>query len=154
MFVAAVDVGRLTVTVREARDAAEVRAAMDLRIKVFCDEQGVSEEEERDDLDQEATQIVAVDETGVIATCRLRYLDEGEVCKLERMVVERRLRKGGVGGRLLAGAEQEARDRGARQMLLNAQRRAEAFYASNDYVAEGETFLDAGIEHVRMRKSL
>jgi predicted GNAT family N-acyltransferase len=145
---------RLTVTVRATRDAAEIEAAMDLRIKVFCDEQGVSEEEERDDLDREATQIVAVDESGVIATCRLRYLDADEVCKLERMVVERRLRTLGVGGRLLAGAEEEARERGAREMLLHAQRRAEAFYASNGYVAEGETFLDAGIEHVRMRKAL
>jgi predicted GNAT family N-acyltransferase len=144
----------LTVSVREARDAAEVRAAMDLRIKVFCDEQGVSEEEERDELDAEATQIVAVDEAGVIATCRLRYPGDASVCKLERMVVERRLRKLGVGARLLAGAEEEARSGGAREMVLNAQRRAEGFYASNGYVAEGETFLDAGIEHVRMRKAL
>jgi predicted GNAT family N-acyltransferase len=144
----------LTVTVREACDAAEFDAAMDLRVKVFCGEQGVSEEEERDDLDEEATQIVAVDESGVVATCRLRYLEGGGVCKLERMAVEKRFREQGVGGRLLGGAETEARERGAGEMLLHAQRRAEAFYASNGYVAEGETFMDAGIEHVRMRKTL
>jgi predicted GNAT family N-acyltransferase len=144
----------LSVTVRTARDAAEWDAAMALRIKVFCGEQGVDEEEERDDLDQEATQIVAVDESGVIATCRLRYLDGGQVCKLERMAVERRFRELGVGSRLLAGAEDEARRSGAGEMLLNAQRRAEAFYASNGYVAEGETFVEAEIEHVRMRKAL
>jgi predicted GNAT family N-acyltransferase len=144
----------LTVTVRTARDAAEFDAAMALRIKVFCGEQGVDEEEERDDLDEEATQIVAVDESGVVATCRLRSLEGGDVCKLERMVVERRLRELGVGSRLLAGAEDEARRSGAAEMLLNAQRRAESFYASNGYVAEGDTFLDAGIEHVRMRKVL
>jgi predicted GNAT family N-acyltransferase len=38
--------------------------------------------------------------------------------------------------------------------VLNAQRRAEAFYGANGYVAEGEPFLDAGIEHVRMTKAL
>jgi predicted GNAT family N-acyltransferase len=143
----------LTVTVREARDAAELDAAMDLRIKVFCGEQGVSEEEERDDLDEEAIQIVAVDESVVIATCRLREINAGE-WKLERMVVDRRLRKLGVGARLLAGAEDEARSRGAGEMVLHAQRRAESFYASNGYIAEGETFAEAEIEHVRMRKAL
>jgi predicted GNAT family N-acyltransferase len=31
---------------------------------------------------------------------------------------------------------------------------AEAFYAAHGYVPEGETFVEAEIEHVRMRKSL
>jgi predicted GNAT family N-acyltransferase len=141
------------VTVRPARDAAEVEAAMDLRVQVFCGEQGVDPEKELDDLDDESTQIVGLDDTGVIATCRLRDLGDGE-WKLERMVVERRLRRLGVGGRLLAGAEREARDRGAAEMVLHAQRHAEAFYAAHGYVAEGETFMEADIEHVRMRKAL
>ncbi|HKH23037.1 MAG TPA: GNAT family N-acetyltransferase [Solirubrobacterales bacterium] len=143
----------MSVTVRRARDDAELEAAMDLRIKVFVGEQGVDEEEERDDLDDESLQIVALDESGVIATCRLRELGE-DTWKLERMVVERRLRKLGVGGRLLAGAEDEARAEGGREMVLHAQRRAEAFYASHGYVPEGEPFLEAGIEHVAMRKEL
>jgi predicted GNAT family N-acyltransferase len=144
---------RLTVTVRPTRDAAEVEAAMQLRIRVFFGEQGVSQEEELDGLDDESTQIVALDPSGVIATCRLRYPAEG-TCKLERMVVEQRLRGLGVGSALLAGAEAEARDRGAGEMVLHAQRRAEPFYASNTYLAEGETFMEAEIEHVRMRKAL
>jgi predicted GNAT family N-acyltransferase len=126
---------------------------MDLRVKVFVDEQGVDAEEELDELDADALQIVAVDETGVIATCRLRDLGGGE-WKLERMVVDRRLRGSGVGSRLLAGAEREARERGAREMVLNAQRRAEGFYSSAGYRPEGETFIEAEIEHVRMRKAL
>jgi predicted GNAT family N-acyltransferase len=144
---------RLTVTVRPARDDAEVRAAMDLRVRVFVDEQGVDAEEEVDDLDAESLQIVGLDESRVIATCRLRDLGEGE-WKLERMVVDRRARRSGVGARLLAGAEREARERGAREMVLNAQRRAEAFYAANGYSPEGEAFIEANIEHVRMRKAL
>jgi predicted GNAT family N-acyltransferase len=144
---------RLTVTVRQVRTDAEVEAALDLRVKVFCGEQGVSEEEETDDLDQVAVHIVGLDESGVIATCRLREIGEGQ-WKLERMVVEKRLREAGVGSRLLAGAEEEARSRGAAEMVLNAQTRAEAFYASNGYAAEGDRFLEADIEHVRMRKAL
>jgi predicted GNAT family N-acyltransferase len=139
--------------VRSTRDAKEIEAAMDLRVRVFCGEQGVDPAEEMDDLDDESTQIVGLDDTGVIATCRLRDLGGGE-WKLERMAVDRRVRRGGVGGRLLAGAEREARERGAAEMILHAQRRVEPFYAAHGYVPEGDTFLEAEIEHVRMRKGL
>jgi predicted GNAT family N-acyltransferase len=125
---------------------------MDLRVRVFCDEQGVERRAELDGLDDEATQIVAVDDAEVIATCRLRFVN-GE-CKLERMAVERRHRGGGVGRALLDAAEDEAGRLGASSMLLHAQRRAEGFYAAAGYRAEGEPFDEEGIEHVRMRKPL
>jgi len=144
---------RLTVTVRKARDAAEVRAARDLRIRVFCDEQGVDPALEVDGRDDEATQVIALDESGIVATCRLRYPETG-ACKLERMVVDARYRKLGVGGRLLAWTEEEARANGANTMVLNSQLRAQAFYASHGYEPEGETFMDADIEHIRMTKAL
>ncbi len=143
----------MSVTVRTARDSAEVRAARDLRIRVFCDEQGVDPELEVDGLDDEATQVVAVDESGVIATCRLRY-PQPDVCKLERMVVDARVRKLGLGGRLLDWAEEEGRIAGARTMVLNSQLRAQDFYGSHGYEPEGETFMDADIEHIRMTKPL
>jgi predicted GNAT family N-acyltransferase len=150
---------RLTLTVREARDEREEKAAMDLRTRVFCGEQGVGSAEEFDGLDGEATQIVALDETGVVATCRLRFLDDGgddggEACKLERMAVEKRLRGLGAGATLLAGSEQMARERGAEKMLLHAQTRAQGFYAANGYSSEGDLFIEADIEHVRMTKPL
>jgi predicted GNAT family N-acyltransferase len=143
----------LSVTVRKARDAAEVQAARELRIRVFCDEQGVEPELEVDGLDDEATQVIALDESGVIATCRLRYPGAG-ICKLERMVVDARQRRLGVGAKLMDWAEEEARANGAKTMVLNSQVRAQAFYASCGYVPEGETFMDAGIEHIRMTKAL
>ncbi len=125
----------------------------------------MDEEEERDEFDDEALQIVALDESGVVATCRLRMLSPGagmgagqaaesQVMKLERMAVDRRLRRLGVGSRLLTAAEDEARAEGAGEILLHAQRRAESFYAARGFAAEGDTFLEAGIEHVAMRKAL
>ena len=143
---------RLTVTVRPARDAEEVAAARELRVRIFCDEQGVDHEEEFDEFEEESTQVVARDESGVIATCRLRRVEAD--CKLERMAVERRLRRLGVGSRLLGGAEAVAREWGCPEIVLHAQMRAQEFYASEGYAAEGERFIEAGIEHVRMRKQL
>ena len=48
--------------VREARSDDEVAAALGLRERVFCGEQGVSVEADRDGRDPEATHIVAVDD--------------------------------------------------------------------------------------------
>ena len=39
-------------------------------------------------------------------------------------------------------------------MVLNSQLRAQAFYGSHGYEPEGETFMDADIEHIRMTKAL
>jgi len=123
---------------------------------VFCGEQGVSPEEEFDGLDDGATQIVAIEDGEVIATCRLRF--EGEeahrTCRLGRLAVARARRHGGSGRRVLLTAEAEAAVVGSAEILVHAQRRAEAFYAGNGFEAEGETFLDAGIPHVAMRKRI
>jgi predicted GNAT family N-acyltransferase len=122
-------------------------------VRVFIGEQGVDASEERDDLDEAATHLVALDESGVIATCRLREVEPG-AWKLERMAVDARFRDLGVGGKLLAGAEAEARTSGATGMVLNAQLQAEPFYAAHGYEPEGESFMEAGIEHIAMRKAL
>jgi predicted GNAT family N-acyltransferase len=40
------------------------------------------------------------------------------------------------------------------EVVLNAQTQASVFYELHGFVAEGESFLDAGIPHLRMRKPL
>lgn len=120
---------------------------------MFCDEQGVSREAEFDGLDDQADQVVGVEDGELIATCRLLF-DEGRICKLGRMAVARSHRRTGAGRRLLAAAEHLARERGAGQILLHAQRQAEEFYAACRYRPEGPTFDEEGIPHVRMRKSI
>jgi predicted GNAT family N-acyltransferase len=142
----------LSLTVRPTEDRGEIEAAWALREQVFCGEQGVTPAEEFDGLEDEATQIVALAENGVVATCRLRRL--GGDCRLERMAVRKRLRGTGVGRALLECAEAVAREDGSPRMVLNAQTRALGFYAANGYAPEGEAFIEAGIEHVRMTKDL
>ena len=54
----------------------------------------------------------------------------------------------------LDALEAEARRRGLREAELNAQTYAILFYSSHGYAEEGTVFLDAGIDHVLMRKRL
>ena len=97
--------------VRKARTDAELAAALDLRERVFCLEQGVSVEADRDGRDGEATHIVAVEDGRVIGTCRLLY--RGPVARLGRLAVEPDRRGNRVGAAILERAEEAARDAGA-----------------------------------------
>jgi ElaA protein len=140
------------VEVRLARDRSELDAAFALRERVFCGEQGVALAADRDGLDDEAIQVVAVDGDGVVGTCRV--LIDGEVGRLGRMAVERSIRGRGVGAAILAAAERSAVDAGARSMRLHAQRYVEDLYAAAGYAPYGEPFVEEGIPHVAMEKPL
>jgi predicted GNAT family N-acyltransferase len=68
------------------------------------------------------------------------------------MAVDRPNRRGGVGGLLLRFLENEAKAQGATEYVLHAQEYVKAFYAAHGYTEHGDTFMEAGIPHVEMRK--
>jgi predicted GNAT family N-acyltransferase len=140
------------VEVREARSDEEVRAALDLRERVFCGEQGVSIEADQDGRDPEATHIVAVEDGAVIGTCRLLF--RGEVARLGRLAVEPGRRGDGIAGAILAEADRVAGESGAERIALHAQTHAQALYERAGYEEYGPTFVEEGIEHVAMEKRL
>lgn len=138
--------------VRPARDPTEVWAALALRRAVFCDEQGVSIEEELDGRDDGALHLVAVEGGEVVGTCRL--LRDGRDVTLGRMAVARAARGRGLGRALLDEAERRAGELGGDGIVLAAQVGARGLYERAGYEARGDVFLDAGIEHVTMAKAL
>jgi predicted GNAT family N-acyltransferase len=141
-------------TVEERRAGpTELAGALALRIEVFCREQGVPEELERDEHDATAIHLVAVTGDGrVVGTCRL--VADGPRVRLGRMAVARSHRGRGIGASLLELAHREARAAGAREVELHAQLTARDFYAAAGYVAEGDRFEEAGLLHVLMRRPL
>ena len=138
--------------VRPTRDQSEVDAALALRYEVFCVEQGVTLEEERDGRDDEALHLVGVHGDEVVATSRL--LADGAEVKLGRMAVAASHRGRGLAAALLVEADARARELGARRIVLAAQLSAQAVYERAGYAPYGDVFLDAGIEHVMMGKAL
>jgi YbgC/YbaW family acyl-CoA thioester hydrolase len=127
--------------------------ARPLRHEVFIDEQGVPAALEHDDADSGALHAVAFNGLGAaVATGRL--LAQGDVVRIGRMAVRRTLRGSGIGRAVLDALLDAARRRGARAALLHAQTRARSFYADAGFEACGETFVEAGIEHIEMRRPL
>ena len=138
--------------VREARSRAEISAALALRERIFCGEQGVSFEADQDGRDPEATHIVAVDDGVVVGTCRLLF--RGPVARLGRLAVERERRGDGIAATILEQADRVASEAGAQAIALHAQTYARALYERAGYEERGSTFVEEGIEHVAMEKRL
>ena len=133
-------------------DTAELRAqAYALRHEVFVEEQHVPVELERDARDDGAFHAVALDGCRCVGTGRL-VVQAGGVGRVGRMAVEQDARRRGVGDLVLVALEARARALGLHEIELHAQCYVERFYAKHGYARVGEVFVEAGIDHVVMRK--
>jgi predicted GNAT family N-acyltransferase len=138
----------ITVHVLDWSDAAA--QAMPLRERVFVIEQGVPAELERDAKDPACRHALALAADGdVIGTGRL--LPDGHI---GRMAVSAQWRNCGVGGLMLEALVVEAIRLGFAEVILNAQIAARDFYLRHGFKAEGDVFIEAGIEHQMMRRKL
>jgi len=133
----------MTLTIAPTRDIAVCLA---LRRVVFIDEQGVSEADEADDLDDEALHLLAVQNGRAVGSARL--LVRGDTVKVGRVCVLKAQRGQGLGAALMRAAVEAARGLpGVARVKLGAQTHALGFYARLGFVAFGAEFLDAGIPH-------
>jgi len=125
-----------------------------LRRAVFIQEQGVPEELEWDEADQTALHGLTVNALGMpLATGRLLAPAPG-VARIGRLAVHAAMRGSGLGQNMVARLMAAARDRGDREVVLDAQCQAQGFYVGLGFVARGPVFMEAGIEHVEMVRTL
>jgi predicted GNAT family N-acyltransferase len=129
-------------------------AAMSLRMEVFVVEQGVSAEIEIDGRDDEAEHAVVFDPADGSALATARLLTVQGVGIVGRVAVRKDRRGSGLGAVVMDVIEQRASELGLPVLELHAQRDAQGFYARCGYEAYGDTYLEAGIPHVSMRKVL
>ncbi|HEX6704906.1 MAG TPA: YbgC/FadM family acyl-CoA thioesterase [Albitalea sp.] len=128
--------------------------AQALRTDVFVQEQKVPAELEWDAADAQALHAVAFNRFGVpLATGRLLAHAPG-VARIGRMAVTATLRGSRVGRQVLEALVHAARDRGERELVLNAQVSAAPFYSRAGFAERGPVFEEAGIPHVEMMRSL
>ena len=138
-----------------------LEAALELRVRVFVDEQRVPPEEEVDDYDAlpeervGALHVLSCRRGEALGTGRLIYAKRpNERAKIGRVAVSQSARGLGVGRAVMELLHEEARERGIGEVELGAQLHAIPFYEKLGYQAYGDVFLDANIEHRMMRIDL
>jgi predicted GNAT family N-acyltransferase len=142
----------LSFEIRRLRTQGEFDAALALRHEVFCVEQGVPENEERDGRDRSGLHLIALQEGEVVATCRLVFV--GATVQFSRLAVTRSARHQGIASALLRATDEESRARGASRIVLHAQTYARTLYDRAGYLPRGREFVEADIEHIAMEKLL
>ncbi len=136
----------------------ELNLGFALRIEVFVKEQKVPIELELDEKDhsKNTVHIGYFDNNKLIGVARLIDIDK-DVIHIGRVAIDKEYRGQGIGHELLIGCENIAQQILKRKIIieLSAQIQAEKFYESLGYNRVNDTiYLDAGIEHVDMRKEI
>jgi predicted GNAT family N-acyltransferase len=122
---------------------AGFETCLDIRLRVFVDEQNVPAEEERDSYEESAKHFLALWNCEAAGTARAIVKEPGLV-KIGRVAVLSPFRKFGIGAALMREAQAEYPNS---VFMLDAQLQAIKFYERLGYVAEGPVFDDAGIPH-------
>jgi predicted GNAT family N-acyltransferase len=140
--------------VRFASTAQDLDAGYALRRDVFETEQNIPRPLDRDPYDYSADHVVVFDEKGrCVGTGRIVRID-ARTAQVGRMAVAKDVRKNGVGALVLEALERMAAMRGLSDVLVASQLPAESFYRNRGFVRQGEPFLDQGVPHVTMKKTI
>ncbi len=135
---------------------ADLERGYIIRRKVFIEEQQVPEEIEIDEYDNHADtrHVLCFDfKESAVATARFRPFDKG-IMKIERVAVLSEQRGKGWGRMMMEVIEEEAEKAKYCWISLDAQLHARKFYERLGFEASGDSFFEAGIEHIYMHKRL
>ncbi|RZK56777.1 MAG: GNAT family N-acetyltransferase [Pedobacter sp.] len=139
-----------TLHVQKATTKEELDKVFAIRKIVFVDEQNCPPELEWENEDV-STHFLALSDHKPCGACRWRKTDKGY--KLERFAVLKEFRGSGVGRAMIATVLADL-PTDANYVYLNAQLDAMSLYAKFGFVAEGEQFEEAGIQHFKMVKQI
>jgi predicted GNAT family N-acyltransferase len=137
--------------IRQANYESDRAVFMKIRFRVFVDEQHVPPSLETDDRDPFCFHLLAFEDDEPIGTGRID-VDQGG--KIGRVAVLASKRRQGIGAALMEGLHEVGKRNGLSKVWCHAQVTAIPFYERLGYRAIGETFYEAGIEHVKMERQI
>lgn len=126
--------------------------AKQIRISVFVDEQGFTDE--FDEADNSSTHIVAFDGGKPVATARVFYDAAEKRFVIGRIAVVKHRRGENIGTKIIEAAEKEIIKNDNKYSYIHAQKRAVGFYEKLGYASFGEMEPEQGYPHIWMKKKL
>jgi len=140
------------IEVKIAVEKEDLDNVFDIRKLVFVKEKGISVEDEIDEFEKCSDHIIAYYNKQPAAAGRLRII--GDTAKLERICVKPEFRRLGLGKVVVQALETAAREKGIRKLKLHAMQDIKEFYTKLGYAQNSGEFMEAGIPHVLMTKSI
>ncbi len=128
-----------------------LKECYDVRYKVFVEEQKFDEEIEIDEIDNIAYHVLIKLNGEAVATARFF---KKEIWKIGRVCVLKEVRNLKLGNLLMNEIEKQLIKLDVNKVYLTSQLQAVGFYEKNNFIKEGEIFLEEGCEHIKMYKLL
>ena len=126
--------------------------SLDLRIKVFVEEQGFVDEV--DEADDYAIHQVMYENEKPIATCRFFLKEDNETYMFGRLCVLKEYRGKSLGREMLKRVEEIVKEKGGKAIILHSQYHAKGFYEKCGYTQYGEIDYEQNKPHAWMRKEI
>jgi predicted GNAT family N-acyltransferase len=142
----------MQLNVEIAQSESQLEDVFSVRKTVFVQEQNVPLEEEIDEHENQSTHFILYDRGSPAGAGRFRLLDG--IGKVERICVLKSLRGKGAGRDIMQAIEHYASGCSISKLKLNAQTYAIPFYEGLGYKVVSEEFMDAGIPHRTMVKTI
>jgi ribosomal protein S18 acetylase RimI-like enzyme len=124
-----------------------------LRIDILRKPLGLTLLPEELEKEKEEILIAAFEEEKMLGCCMLIKTDPSTV-RLRQMAVLNNLQGKGIGRALMQFAENIARDRGFRRIMMHARKTAIGFYEKLGYEVSSTDFVEVTLPHVIMEKKL
>ncbi|KZL17052.1 putative N-acetyltransferase YjcF [Pseudovibrio axinellae] len=131
------------------QDSVDFNACIELRRRIFIDEQGVPLDVEQDGQDQTCIHVIAKQGGVAVGTARFQYI--GDSAKIQRVCVPKEFRGKHIGAEIIKYIVQHVRDEGRAQCVrLGAQVHALGFYEKLGFRRYGSDYIEANIVHTNM----
>jgi predicted GNAT family N-acyltransferase len=126
---------------------------VDLRMNILRKPLGLTFTKEELEKEKNDILIGSFDEDQMLGCCILSKIDERSI-RLRQMAVQKNLQGKGIGESIISFAENIARDKGYKILMMHARDTAIGFYEKYGYVVKGDQFTEVNIHHHIMEKRL
>ncbi|MBU8895832.1 GNAT family N-acetyltransferase [Corallococcus sp. M34] len=126
---------------------------LDLRFRVLREPLGHTREQVLFPFEAQSLHLIAHD-AGEVVGCVLFHPEDAHGGRLFQMAVAPQLQGQGLGAQLVRTLETGLRERGFTHVHLHARAQVVPFYERLGYAVHGEPFIDVGIPHRHMNKTL
>jgi N-acetylglutamate synthase-like GNAT family acetyltransferase len=131
----------------------EYQKMVDLRFEILRKPLGLNFDPGELEREKDDMLIGAFDDEKMLACCLVTRIDDS-TCKLRQMAVQNSVQGKGIGFTMMTFAENVARDRGFKKMIMHARKTAIGFYEKLGYKTAGDEFIEVTLPHYIMEKRL
>lgn len=131
----------------------EYKQMIQLRHQILREPLGLTFSKEELEKEKNNIHIASFDEDEMLGCCMLIPLDN-ETVQLRQMAVPDKLQGKGIGASIMSFAENLARDKGYKKIIMHARDTAIGFYERFGYKVKGSAFLEINLQHHIMEKKL